>query len=263
MSEQADAVQEQEAAPVAVGKKAKGASTGNLILDIASEVEKYSKTKALNEADHLVKDIDENSFKLGGILKLISENSWYDGADSFGVFVYERYGFAERKARYLIQIYNDLVTKQIPWEKVAKLGWTKLKDLAAILTVDNVDEWVAKAELMTVVQLQAALKASMPAEDGTTKPTDEFQKFGTYKLKADQAATVTAAINKGKAELGTEFDSVVLENICAAYVGGNVNVSAPDPVALLKSMGWSDAIQAWCTAFPEIDITIDEKTVPA
>ena len=55
-------------------------------------------------------------------------------------------GSQGRKARYLISIYDNLVTKMIPWEKVSHLGWTKLKDLAPVLTPENVDEWVAKAE---------------------------------------------------------------------------------------------------------------------
>jgi len=170
-----------------IGKKKVVEKTGNLIMDIAHEVESLTKTKALNEADRLAENIETNYFKLGGVLRLINDNSWFEGFDSFDAFVVEKYGFAGRKARYLIEIYDNLVTKQIPWGKVSHLGWTKLKDLARILTPENVDEWVAKAEKCTVIELQAMLKAGQPGEEGekTAKTTDDIVKM-TFKLKQDQ-----------------------------------------------------------------------------
>jgi hypothetical protein len=253
------AVTEQKVETTAVGKtKAKSAKTGNLILDIAAEVETLSKTQALNRADKLAEDIETNYFTLGGVLKLIADNSWFDGFESFGLFVYQNYGFQERKARYLMQIYTDLVTKQIPWEKVANLGWTKLKDLAGVLTLENVDDWVAKAEKMTVLELQGALKATQVPTDGTAKATDEFSKI-SIKLKPDQMALYTAAINKGKAELGTDFDSVVLENICAGYVGGTVAVApSADIKTMMKALGWQAALEQFVEVYPEIDLTVKE-----
>ena len=157
------------------------------------------------------------------MLKLINDNSWFEGFDYFDDFVYEKYGFQGRKARYLISIYDNLVTKMIPWDKVSHLGWTKLKDLAPIITPENVDEWVAKAEKLTVVELQAAIKALKPEEgdEKTAKTTDEVVKM-TFKLKPDQAEAVTQALAKAKGELHTEYDTVALENICAGYVGGTV-----------------------------------------
>ena len=240
-----------------VGKKVKE-TTGSLIIDIAKEVEGLSKTKALNEAARLSENIEVNSFKLGGILKLINENSWFEGSESFDAFVFENYGFQGRKARYLISIYDNLVTKQIPWEKVAHIGWTKLKDLAPILTPDNVDEWVAKAEALTVVELQAALKAGTPEGEGekTVKTTDDVVKMN-FKLKADQAEIVQQALAKAKGELHTEHDTVALENICAGFVGGNTTVTkVPSFKEIVAGMGFEPALQAISEMFPEFDIVV-------
>ena len=240
-----------------IGKK-KVEKTGNLILDIAHEVENLSKTKALNEADKLAENIEVNYFKLGGVLKLINDNSWFEGFPSFDDFVYEKYGFQGRKARYLVSIYDNLVTKQIPWEKVSGLGWTKLKDLAPILTPENVDEWVAKAEKVTVVELQALIKAQKPAEEGekTAKTTDEVVKV-TFKLKADQAEIVTQALAKAKGELHTEFDTVALENICAGYVGGTSAVTKPFSLdEVIEATGFEPIMKAIADKFPQFDITV-------
>jgi len=240
-----------------IGKK-KVEKTGNLILDIAHEVESLTKTKALNMAENLAENIEVNYFKLGGVLKLINDNSWFEGFDYFDDFVYERYGFQGRKARYLVSIYDNLVTKQIPWDKVSHLGWTKLKDLAPIITPETVDEWVAKAEKVTVVELQALIKASKPSEEGdkTAKTTDEVVKI-TFKLKPDQAEAVTQALAKAKGELHTEYDTVALENICAGYLGGTSVVHKPfDLDEVIQTTGFEPLLNRVAQLFPAYDIEV-------
>lgn len=243
---------------VVVGGKKKTEKTGNLILDIAHEVEQMTKAKALNEAEKLAENIEVNYFKMGGVLKLINDNSWFEGFESFDAFVLERYGFAGRKARYLISIYDNLVTKQIPWDKVAHLGWTKLKDLAPVLTPENVDEWVGKAEKLTVVELQNLLKAQAGEGKGetTAKTTDEIVKM-VMKFKPDQADVVQQAIAKAKGELHTEYDTVALENICQAYVGGVVNVAKPPTTEeMIQQLGFEPLLNKIAEMFPQYDITV-------
>lgn len=240
-----------------IGKK-KVEKTGNLIMDIAHEVESLTKTKALNMAESLAENIEVNYFKMGGVLKLINDNSWFEGFADFDIFVYEKYGFQGRKARYLISIYDNLVTKQIPWEKVSHLGWTKLKDLAPIITAENVDEWVAKAEKCSVVELQALIKATKPDEGGekSAKTTDEVVKM-TFKLKADQSEIVQQALAKAKGELHTEYDTVALENICAGYVGGTTSVSKPfDLDQVIEATGFEPLLKRVAEMFPAYDITV-------
>lgn len=251
---------QETAAPetVAVGKKSTTKGTGNLIAEIAAEVEGLTKTKALNMAASLADNIESNYFKLGGVLKIIYDNSWFEGFETFGLFVFEKFGFQERKAKYLMEIYTELVTKQIPWEKVHHLGWTKLKDLAKVLTLENVDEWVAKAEKVTVIELQAMLKASTPTNGETSAKTKDDVTTVKFKLKADQLETVNSALNKAKAELGTEYDNVALENIMAGYLGGSVS-AASGGASLedqMKAAGWEKVLETFGELFPEIDIQV-------
>lgn len=241
-----------------VGSKVKKIEkTGNLILDIAAEVESMSKTQALNQAEKLAENVEVSYFKLGGVLARIAENSWFEGFENFDDFVYEKYGFQGRKARYLMSIYTNLVTKQIPWEKVSGLGWTKLKDLAPILTPENVDEWVTKATNCTVIELQAMIKATKPGEEGekTAKTTDEVVNL-KFKLKTDQAEVVQQALAKAKGELHTEFDTVALENICAGYVGGNTALATPNIDDVIKSLGMEAVLTRVAELFPLFDITV-------
>lgn len=248
---------EQKPDTTTIGKK-KTEKTGNLILDIAHEVEQLSKTKALNMAESLAENIEVNYFKLGGVLSKITENSWFEGFDTFDDFIYEKFGFQVRKARYLINIYDNLVTKMIPWEKVSHLGWTKLKDLAQILTQENVDEWVAKAEHVTVVELQALIKAAKPSEEGekTLKTTDEFVKIH-FKLKPDQADIVGQALAKAKGQLHTEFDTVALEAICSGFVGGTTAATKPYSLdEVIDTTGFEPLLKRIAEKFPQYDITV-------
>lgn len=242
--------------------KKKTDKTGDLFVDIAHEIETLTKTKALNEAERLAENVEESYFRLGGVLKLIQDNSWFEGYKDFPTFVREKYGFGDRKARYLQDIYTALVIKQIPWEKVHHLGWTKMKDLAPVLTLENLDEWIPKADKMTVTELMEAIKGSQGqvgvGGQAEQKLSNEVVKFH-FKLKKDQAEIVTQAIAKAKAEVKTEYDTVALENICAGYVGGTLGikpaVSFEDQV---KSFGMVKSLEIIADLFPKFDISVEE-----
>ena len=59
-------------------KKKKATATGDLILDIAHEVEALTKQKAINEADKLAQNVEVTYFRLGGVLKVINDKSWFE-----------------------------------------------------------------------------------------------------------------------------------------------------------------------------------------
>lgn len=241
-----------------VGKAKKVTTTGNLIADIASEIESLKKDKALALADKLYEEGEVSNFKLGGVLTVIRDNTWFEGYESFDAYVSEKFGMKERKARYLTKIYSELVTKQIPWEKVSVLGWTKLKDLVELLTLENVDEWVAKALPLTYKELMLLIKGAAPeGGEGTSKTTDGIVNL-KFKLQPDQAETVQSALSKAKAEVGTEFDTVALETICGGYLGGVIAVEKPQKTVqqLMTEMGWEAALQAYSDLYPEVDIEV-------
>lgn len=245
-----------------VTTKAKTKATGNLIHDVAVEIENLTKTKALNQAEKLAEDIETNYFRLGGVLSIIQTQQWYEGFPTFEAFLAEKFGFGKRKADYLIQIYKDLVDKQIPWEKVAHLGWTKLKDLSGTLTLENLDEWVEKASKVTVMELQALLKAGKTTGESTSASTTSDSVTLKYKLHTDQADAVQNAVAKAKGELATDFDNVALAGICTGYLANASGVQAPagadlDLVAVFKDLGYEKVLEAFDKAFPLIDMSID------
>lgn len=258
--EQAAGTAQTQEQPQVTAAKAKTKTKSDVFVEIAHEVENLTKQKALSLADSLAQNVETNYFKLGGVLKVIHENGWFEGFETFDQYVFEHFGFQKRKAMYLIQIYADLVGKSIPWEKVAPLGWTKIKDLSPILTLDNVDEWVAKAEKLSVAELQAALKAQTEGKEAP-ETKDEVQTL-KFKVHGDQVATITSALNKAKAEAKTDYDTVALELICTGYLGGNSTAGLnTEPDALgqqFKSMGLEAVFAAVEKAWPELKVTVEQ-----
>ncbi len=253
----ADAEEQQPLEKVDVGVKSKGKATGNTIADVAAKVEGLTKTKARNRADELAENIEANYFELGGVLKVIMDNGWFEGYDSFQTFVFERYGFQKRKAEYLMGLYDHLVTKQIPWEKVAHLGWTKVAILAPVLTLENLDEWVARAEASTVLQLTAMIKAK-PESGGESTTSDEVVTL-KYKFHKDQAETIQTGLAKAKGDFQTEYDTVAMENVFAGYLAGQFGAAPSaggDLKAIMKDAGWEAVLGAFDELFPEINLAV-------
>lgn len=240
-------------------QKAKAKHTGDLIFDIAHEVETMGKQKALNTAVKLADEIDENFFKLGGILKVIVEQQWYEGYPSYEAFLLEKFDFAKRKSDYLIKIYTTLVKHQIPYQKVAKLGWTKTKELVDVITAENVDEWVAKALPLTVAELKALLKSLKPESEGKNsgKTTDEVVTM-KFKLHKDQAEVVQSALAKAKGEMNTEVDTVAISSICSGYLAGAVSLPQTEVnlIELFKQLGYKQVLTTFGEVFPEIDVDV-------
>lgn len=242
-----------EETTTAVVTKTKTKDKSNVLFAVAEEVEGLTKPKALNLAEKLSDTIETDYLRLGGVLKVIYENAWFEGYETFGSFVAEKFGFQERKAKYLMEIYTSLIDKMIPWEKVSKLGWTKLKDLARFLTPENVDEWVEKAMPLTVVELQQLLKQENASKEKSVSTTDDVTTV-KFKLKNDQAETIQQALNKAKAEGGTDYDNVALELICTGYLSGSVG--GPSLSELMKQVGYEAVLEQFDSLFPNIDITV-------
>lgn len=254
----------------------KAAGKNDVLAEVAKEVENLSQKQAFALVGELVQSSGLNEFRLGGVLAAIQDKAaseggeaWLDGLPSFKELVDEKFGLHYRKAMYLISIYKNLVEKQIPWSAVKGIGWTKLKELAPILTAKNAESWAAKAAKLTVLQLiEAVKKAEQKGSDAGESSTSSVTTL-TFKLHEDQKATVRQALNKAKKESGTEFDSQALMLVSTSYLG-NATAEAPKAdeklpktkkaqkamlVALMKATGPEDALRAFEEAYPKWEIT--------
>lgn len=234
----------------------------DLIVQTAHEVENLKEDKAFKMVPALLDSTAQGDFKLGGVLSVIQAQGWYmdRGYENFRGYVESECGLNYRKAMYLISIYNGLVESGVKWEQVKHLGWTKLKELSSILTSENVLDWVAKAEEMTVLQLQEYIKAqSAGTSTGGDEPTQTEAKKTTtmtFKLHEDQKQTVKEALAKAKHETGTQVDTVALEHICLDFLGGQSKLAkVPTLEELMKGKSAEEVLMAFGEIFPEVELS--------
>lgn len=246
--------------------KAKSTESVDLIQSVVHAIENLTQSSAFSLASELVDETGFTSFKLGGALSMIYSNpDWYlNEYPSFKAMLDGRFPTVKyRKAMYLIDIYTKLVAAEISWAKVGHLGWTMLKELAPILTKENVDEWVKKAESMTVLQLQEAIKYAASLLNPTSEVAQEEGPKNlttiTFKVYEDQKDTIKDAIKKAKVEASTEFDNVAIECICMSYLAGGSAPKKSKPINMsdeIKKLGYEETIMLVGTLFPELDISV-------
>ncbi len=79
---------------------------------------------------------------LGGTLKLINRNLWYEdcGYSSFEDMITNGLSHSVSTAHDYMKLYDVLANPEIPWKKIKHLGWTKIKSYGMRRTKSNVDD---------------------------------------------------------------------------------------------------------------------------
>lgn len=233
------------------------------ISQVCSEVLALDKEGAFAQAHALIESVDFNYFHLGGVLSAIQDNEWYleDGYESFKECIEERFGLKYRKAMYLVGIYEYLVEADIPWSKVSKIGWSKLKEIAPHLNSENVDEWVKLASELTVIQLQDYIKnMNKDQAEGDDDGEGESSPLSTITIKVheDQKETILEAIERAKEEQSTEYPGVAIEAICASFLaGGKKNFTKTGAIEYFQKIGYEKGLAIVEKAYPEMNITVE------
>jgi|GEM_PF-2314087 len=222
--------------------------------DLVQGVENLNEKDAKHLAAQLVTEGDVTFIRLGGVLSLIQVNSWYAPHASFKEYVEKEHGLNYRKASYWVSIYNCLSDAKIPWRKVQHIGWSKLKEIASVLTNDNLEEWLKIAETQnTLTLIETVKKSKSKPESHLDDKMKEAKTLTTktFKLHADQRETIEQALSQVKEQTHTEYDAVALELICADYM------SSPTLAKKLQSLGLEAALAQVEKAFPQANITVE------
>jgi hypothetical protein len=250
------------------GVVAEGIAQTTLAL-LAESITSMDEEQAKETLTNLLENEGLNDFRLGGILARYQSNQdWWGDYGTFKEYVTGELNLHYRKVMYLIEIYNVLVKHGIEWDIVKTIGWTKLQVICKVIDADNVKDWVSKAEVMTTIQLQAAVKAHKEGdgEEGPAPNTDVTTM--TFKVHPDQKDQIRMALDKAKEELNTDFDTVALEGICTGYLTGSVAPPAEGEQAelvvvpfteLVASKTPEEVLQAFGAVWPEIDIVVTSE----
>lgn len=267
----------------------------DLIVAATHKITNLNREQAYEHIRKLLDLKDYTAFHLGGVLDQFRNNDWYkeDGYNSFGRFIENGLGIPRSTAYACIRLFNELVESGVPWSDVKHLGWSKVRYLARVITKGTAKYWIAKAEKYNTTQLKEYIRAAIKhakAEnddvspnglstqvdsfDGTDGPQNIQEHFGDAKklipdkaLKEspvpkkfyfypDQAEIVNQAIERAKAEAGTEYDNAALDAICLDYLAGPNSI--PDTPTILriimKRTGCEQALATFDELWPEVQI---------
>jgi len=236
----------------------------DLVVETAHKLENLKKDKAYKMVRDLIDQAEFTYFQLGGVLSTIHANGWFtdEGYENFKSFVQTEFGIEYRTAMHWISIYNGLVESGVAWDKVKHLGWSKLKELANILTPDSVEEWVKAAEKMTVLQLQEYIKpkqaGTLPAGEDGEPATPEVSSL-SFKVHKDQREVIMSAIEKAKNEAKTEYPAVALEAVCMQFLNSGQPAAAV-PAGLKDAMQgstWEEVLEYFEELWPNVHLTVE------
>ena len=240
--------------------------TGDIISNVSSNVENLNAKKALEILPQLFDSVDTTFFTIGGVLARVHEESWWKdaGFESFKEYIEEEHGLAYRTSMYWVQIYNDLVASEIEFEAVKDIGWSKLKEISSMLTPETAEEWIKRADEMSLKQLIEYIKAIKSGgsddggDDGGVDTNKSDVKSVTFKLHDDEKSSVDAAVATAMESLGTEYPSVAITNICDNYLQGEggKGASATSLKDAMQAAGYEKVLEHFEELFPNLDLDV-------
>lgn len=165
------------------------------------------------------KAIEENYLAMAQLLSEAYHKDFYAewGFKDFREYVETELDVHYRKAMYLVDIWDKVKQLGLSKAKVAKLGWTKMKDIASVVTAENQKEWLEKAEKMNSRELTEAVKVSRSADTSQAGPVPTITTM-TFRLSEAEANIVTEALEEAKKLTETENVVVALEMICQDWL---------------------------------------------
>lgn len=115
-----------------------------------------------NKVIEAKQDIERSFIKLGGLLKEIRDKRIYEnlGHDTFEGYIAQPELAFDRSTVYaIIGVYEDFVmSNQSDIDKLVKIGYAKLNRVRQFKDQDNFEEWIKKAEVLSLSDLSAEIK---------------------------------------------------------------------------------------------------------
>lgn len=210
-----------------------------LVLEAEKEEDKIDTTNIREKTLEIKDNINKYYTELCQNLWLIQKKQLFKG---WGYPSFREYGskeleFGGTKAIYLASIWNNLAVNQdkLVFDKVMELGWTKGKELARVVTRENLSEWVNKAKHLRVEalvkEIRTFIKKKMPddPQDALDKepdvkgtPVEDEKKTITLTFNYEDYLTISQAYENLKEEDPNCSLPQAIAMACRDYLASNV-----------------------------------------
>lgn len=239
---------------------------GNLKLKDADKpgTESWS-IKIRRRARTLVKTLDTGYMELAEILYLINDTpidgddlkgeiykAW--GYDSFADWAEDELNLHRRKAERLRRIFHDLTAldeeglEPKTRRSIIELGWSKVREVLRVISVENAQQWVDMAENLSYPELMVAISTALDEaekenpDDGASKtpaPTGLPEDFKDLKkinfaVFPGQKQTIDDALERAAQVTQSKIRGHNMEMICTDYLATNAFGHKDDMKVTLK-----------------------------
>jgi len=177
--------------------------------------------KIRSEIPELMAQADQHYLDAAERLSEVFHKGFYQqpyGYEKFDHYCEAELPWKPRSAKYLIEVFDKANLLNLPKDRIAKIGWTKMKDLVAILSKemseDEIEDWLKFAEENKSRDVTEEVKKHRrrTRSDSGSSPEDGHITW-RLKMTESEANILTDGINEAKALCSTSNDVTALEMI--------------------------------------------------
>ena len=195
----------------------------------APETSARERAKQVREnLERAVERMENSYIELAQLLKETWDKEYirFWGYSTMKEYVENDLGISYRKARYLIGIAKTVEDLHLSWDQVRNIGWTKVRELVPYVDKSNVNEWLDRADNLSVRELKEEVNRSRATgELVEITPREEKIASLNLRLRDEEMSAIMDAVDEAKRELGTEETGIALHHICCDYLarsGGSI-----------------------------------------
>ena len=209
--------------------------------DIITEEHQAQVRNRVKELSH---ELTNCYYRMAKLLYEVYYGNYFEnwGYAKFEEWTEKELGFKKRKAQYFVAIWDQFGLKLgVDHSRMAKLDWSKVKEIQPVVTKDNVNEWLERAETQTYSEIKKAVKEARSEdealEDADSDDKESKEKFVNMKftLAEAQAENVRAALNRAAEMSGSEKTGHQLDLICSEF---NASYVETEDGGAAKRLDW-------------------------
>ncbi len=191
--------------------RTRAAARVDRLAQLDNEIMALSDDGVFGRLEHLVREVNFTYLDCGGLLNRIKQEKLLGGMAEFRAYVQDKLGFGYDKAMQLIRVYKAVSAAGVSWDQIKSITWTKMRVLENVLSKNTADHWLGMASTLSVIELTAAVRQGC---DAGKSHKGNAAKRRSFRLQADQAKVVEAAITKQLAEQDDNDKAAALARIC-------------------------------------------------
>lgn len=158
----------------------------------------------------------------GELLYEVIQNKYWKDWDfkSFADYCEAELNMRERKAKYLISIYDKFVIElDLPKDILLDLQWSKAKELVSVITEDNWPDLLDGLNEMTVREVKEKVRL-LKGKSAPKDADDDITERLTFNLSKEQADNIRAALAQAGSMSGSDKTGNQLDLICSDFLAG-------------------------------------------